>query len=87
MKRVCFQFITIFPVKEGYIDEFYLDNAKKAYLGTLEHLIKVREDGSYEYYVTEKLRDNDPKDRNGNSGHGTYCFKLTLLAGVKILTF
>ena len=59
-----------------------LVNAKKAYLGTLERLIKVREDGgvvltpicagaglggdpyrdgSYEYYVNERQRDNDPK--------------------------
>lgn len=77
-----FTYFLLKAVKEGYIDESYLDNAKKAYLGTLEHLIKVREDGgivltpicagaglggdpyrdgSYEYYVTEKLRDNDPK--------------------------
>lgn len=69
-------------VKEGYIDASYLENAKKAYEGTLEHLIKVRDDGgvvltpvcavaglggdpyrdgSYEYYITEKQRDNDPK--------------------------
>ena len=69
-------------VKEGYIEESYMDHAKKAYLGMIEHLIRVREDGgvvltpvcavaglggdpyrdgSYEYYVNERQRDNDPK--------------------------
>ena len=77
-----FTYFLLKAVREGYIDESYLNHAKKAYKGTLEHLIKVREDGgvvltpvcagaglggdpyrdgSYEYYVTEDLRDNDPK--------------------------
>jgi len=77
-----FTYFLLKAVKEGYIDESFLDNAKKAYQGILEHLIRVREDGgvvltpvcavaglggdpyrdgSYEYYVNEAQRDNDPK--------------------------
>ncbi len=77
-----FAYFLLKAVKEGYIEESYLDNAKKAYLGILEHLIRVREDGgvvltpvcavaglggdpyrdgSYEYYINERQRDNDPK--------------------------
>ena len=77
-----FTYFLLKAVKEGYIEESYLENAKKAYLGTIEHLIRVREDGgvvltpvcavaglggdpyrdgSYEYYVNEQKRDNDPK--------------------------
>ena len=69
-------------VREEYIDATYLENAKKAYEGMLEHLITVRDDGgvvltpvcavaglggdpyrdgSFEYYVNEQQRDNDPK--------------------------
>lgn len=77
-----FTYFLLKAVREGYIEESYLDHAKKAYLGILEHLIKVREDGgvvltpvcavaglggnpyrdgSFEYYVNERQRDNDPK--------------------------
>jgi unsaturated rhamnogalacturonyl hydrolase len=77
-----FTYFLLKAVREGYIDESYLTNAKKAYEGTLEHLIKVRvdggvvltpvcavaglggnpyRDGSYEYYINEARRDNDPK--------------------------
>jgi unsaturated rhamnogalacturonyl hydrolase len=77
-----FTYFLLKAVREGYIEESYLENAKQAYEGTLEHLIKVREDGgvvltpvcavaglggdpyrdgSYEYYINEAQRDNDPK--------------------------
>ena len=77
-----FTYFLLKAVKKGYIEETYLENAEKAYLGIIEHLIKVREDGgvvltpvcavaglggdpyrdgSYEYYVNEQQRDNDPK--------------------------
>jgi unsaturated rhamnogalacturonyl hydrolase len=77
-----FTYFLLKAVREGYIDASYLEHAKKAYQGTLEHLIKVRDDGgvvltpvcavaglggdpyrdgSYEYYINEKQRDNDPK--------------------------
>lgn len=77
-----FTYFLLKAVRKGYIEESYLDNAKKAYQGTIEYLIKVRKDGgvvltpvcavaglggdpyrdgSFEYYVNEKQRDNDPK--------------------------
>lgn len=77
-----FTYFLLKAVKKGYIDNSCLDNAKKAYLGMLDHLIRVREDGgvvltpvcavaglggdpyrdgSFEYYVNEQKRDNDPK--------------------------
>lgn len=77
-----FTYFLLKAVKEGYIEAFYLDNARRAFLGTVEYLIRVRadggvvltpvcavaglggdpyRDGSYEYYVNEQQRDNDPK--------------------------
>ncbi|MCF8378744.1 MAG: glycoside hydrolase family 88 protein [Bacteroidales bacterium] len=77
-----FTYFLLKAVKEGYIDESYMENGKKAYMGMLDNLIIVREDGgvvlspvcagaglggnpyrdgTFEYYINEKLRDNDPK--------------------------
>lgn len=77
-----FTYFLLKAVKEGYIDESYLENAKKAYQGMIDNLIIVRDDGgvvlspvcavaglggnpyrdgTYEYYINERLRDNDPK--------------------------
>jgi len=77
-----FTYFLLKAVKMGYIDDSYLDQAKKAYQGILEHLMVIREDGgtvltpvcavaglggdpyrdgTYEYYINEKRRDNDPK--------------------------
>ncbi len=77
-----FTYFLFKAVKQGYIDESYLVQAKKAYEGMIDHLIKIRDDGgvvitpvcagaglggdpyrdgTYEYYINEDLRDNDPK--------------------------
>lgn len=69
-------------VNKGYLPEKYLDVAKKAYQGILDHLITVDadgmvnlnkccavaglggnpyRDGTYDYYVNEPIRSNDPK--------------------------
>ena len=77
-----FTYFLLKAVMKGYIDDSYLNNAKKAYQGILDHLMIIREDGgtvltpvcavaglggdpyrdgTYEYYINEKRRDNDPK--------------------------
>jgi unsaturated rhamnogalacturonyl hydrolase len=67
-------------VRKGYLDQKFMDAAKKGYDGIINKLIAVKEngevdllqvcevaglsedrDGSYEYYVNEKIRVNDPK--------------------------
>lgn len=69
-------------VREGYIDESYLETAEKGYKGIIENFIKENEDGtisitnccavaglggdpyrdgSFEYYISEPVIDNDPK--------------------------
>lgn len=69
-------------VRKGYVDERYLESARKGYAGILKELITVDgngwvdihyccsvaglggtpyRDGSYEYYIGEKVRTNDPK--------------------------
>lgn len=69
-------------VRKGYVDDKYLDAAKKGYQGILNELVTVDEngfvnihkccsvaglggdpyrDGSFEYYIGEKVRSNDPK--------------------------
>jgi unsaturated rhamnogalacturonyl hydrolase len=66
----------------GYLNKSYLDHAKRAYAGILEHFVKVDErgqvhlervcgaaglggtpyrDGTYHYYVTEKIITDDYK--------------------------
>jgi len=77
-----FTYFLLKATKNGYIDESYMEFAKKGYQGILDNLMIVREDGgvllspvcavaglggdpyrdgSYEYYINEKKRDNDPK--------------------------
>ncbi|MFC2138259.1 glycoside hydrolase family 105 protein [Bacteroidota bacterium] len=77
-----FSYSLLKAIKNGYIDEKYMDNAKKVYEGIINNLIKTDEnnnilltqvcavaglggdpyrDGSYEYYINERRRDNDPK--------------------------
>ena len=69
-------------VHKGYIDQSFMDVAKKGYEGILNELVSIDEngyidlhqccsvaglggnpyrDGSYEYYIGEKIRKNDPK--------------------------
>ncbi len=68
-------------VRKGYVDEKFLDVARKGYTGILNELVTVDDglvnihnccsvaglggnpyrDGSYEYYIGEKIRDNDLK--------------------------
>ncbi len=66
----------------GYVDDSYMDAAKKGFDGILNNFIKTEEDGSvsltqccavaglggnpyrdgsYEYYISTEIRDNDPK--------------------------
>ena len=68
--------------RKGYLPKTYMEVAKKAYSGIIDHLITVEDnglvnlnqvcgvaglggnpyrDGSYEYYVGEIIRSNDPK--------------------------
>ena len=78
-----FSYFLLKSINKGYISkETYIENAKRAYTGTIEHLMVTNtdstltltpvcavaglggtpyRDGSYEYYVNEQLRDNDPK--------------------------
>ena len=77
-----FTYFLLKAVKKGYIEDSYLENAKKGYEGILDNLMVVRKDGgvaispvcavaglggdpyrdgTYEYYINEKRRDNDPK--------------------------
>ena len=69
-------------VRNGYIPDTYLQNAKKGYAGIIKEFIEVDSsgqtnlkgtvtvsglggkpyrDGSYDYYMSEKIRVNDPK--------------------------
>jgi len=68
-------------VRNGYISETYLANAKKAYAGIIKEFIKTEDgqvnlhgtvsvsglggnpyrDGSFEYYMSERVIVNDPK--------------------------
>ena len=69
-------------VRNGYIPDTYLQNAKKGYAGIVKEFIEVDSsgqtnlkgtvtvsglggkpyrDGSYDYYMSEKIRVNDPK--------------------------
>lgn len=66
----------------GYVDDNYMDAARKGFDGILKNFIKTEEDGSisltqccavaglggnpyrdgsYEYYISTEIRDNDPK--------------------------
>lgn len=66
----------------GYVDDSYMEAAKKGWDGILKNFIKTEEDGSisltqccavaglggnpyrdgsYEYYISTEIRDNDPK--------------------------
>lgn len=69
-------------VNMGYLPEVYLENAKKAFQGTLDIFIEIEDngvvnlnkccgvaglggnpyrDGTFEYYIGEIIRSNDPK--------------------------
>ncbi len=69
-------------VNQGYLEEKYMDIAKKAFQGILDHLVTIDElgimsltrccavaglggkpyrSGEYDYYISETIRDNDPK--------------------------
>lgn len=77
-----FTYFLLKATKNGYLDQRYLQIAKKGYEGILENFIQENEDGTisltnvcavaglggnpyrdgtYEYYVNEPKRDNDPK--------------------------
>jgi len=77
-----FTYFLVKGAKKGYIDQKYLQNARKGYNGILENLIRKESDGTisitnvcavaglggnpyrdgtYEYYINEEKRDNDPK--------------------------
>jgi len=77
-----FTYFLLKAIKKGYIDESYVEHAKRAYMGILDNLMVIRKDGgtvitpvcavaglggdpyrdgTYEYYINEKRRDNDPK--------------------------
>ncbi len=69
-------------VNQGYLDNEFMESARKAYQGLIDHLIRIDSngvmnitqccavaglggdpyrDGSYDYYVNEQVRENDPK--------------------------
>jgi unsaturated rhamnogalacturonyl hydrolase len=69
-------------VNNHYLDASYMEHARKAFQGILDHLVTIDEDGlinlnnvcgvaglggnpyrdgSYEYYINEIIRSNDPK--------------------------
>ncbi|GGK85546.1 glycoside hydrolase family 105 protein [Rufibacter glacialis] len=77
-----FTYFLVKAAKKGYIDQKYMDNARRGYNGILENLIRKEadgtisitnvcavaglggtpyRDGTYEYYINEEKRDNDPK--------------------------
>ena len=77
-----FTYFLVKAVKEGHIDQKYMQNAQKAYQGIQERFIRKDgdggisitdavsvaglggdpyRDGTYEYYISEPKRDNDPK--------------------------
>lgn len=77
-----FVYALVKGVKNGYLEEDYLQAARKGYEGILSEFIEVDEDGevhitkgcsvaglggnpyrsgSYEYYISEEVRSNDPK--------------------------
>jgi unsaturated rhamnogalacturonyl hydrolase len=77
-----FAYAFVKGAKKGYLNPKYMDVAKKAYQGLIDHLIEIGpegeviitqccsvaglggdpyRDGSYEYYVSEPIRSNDPK--------------------------
>lgn len=40
-----FSYFLLKSINEGYLDEYYLESAKKGYNGIIEHLIQQKEDG------------------------------------------
>ncbi|MCC9137248.1 glycoside hydrolase family 105 protein [Pontibacter silvestris] len=77
-----FTYFLVKAAKKGYIDQHYMQVARKGYSGILNNFIKKNNDGTisitnvcavaglggnpyrdgtYEYYINEPRRDNDPK--------------------------
>ncbi|MFC6998919.1 glycoside hydrolase family 88/105 protein [Rufibacter roseus] len=77
-----FTYFLVKAAKKGYIDQKYMQTARKGYSGILNNLIRKEadgtisitqvcavaglggnpyRDGTYEYYIHEEKRDNDPK--------------------------